>query len=254
MTKPKRKAILERSRLDSGQLTVFPGCSKLCTVLADLWRSSGRTFPELCPVCSLLLPAAIASPLGLHFCKLDKPSSCRLSVTRCSPLTLVPCAALPPAYQWLHVSWGVLNWMQHFWCNCRSVKKKKISPELLRILIDQCSPCCPSRPLGSFLQEKLVFSLHCCTDLFSPHRILHLSLLNFMRFLTAHFSALLTALWMALPVSILQLVKGDQDSLQASGFYIFLLSLTLWGTSRRLLYSYHYHACILGDSKWASCS
>ena len=114
------------------------------------------------------------------------------------------------------------------WCNLLSVKQKQrnISPDLLATLMPDMQGffatlvqhhwlafTLSSLKTPRFFSAKLctswsVFSLYCHMGLFSPCRILHLSLLNFLKFLPAHFCILLTVLWMALPISLSELSIG----------------------------------------------
>lgn len=100
------------------------------------WSLREFFLPQLCPVCFLFLPAAVGSPLGLHFSRLDKPSACCYSIIRSSP-----------HHQYL--SWGAPNWTWHFW-------HRTISPELLAILM-------PDRQgiFAASVHHWLAFSLSC---------------------------------------------------------------------------------------------
>lgn len=84
MTRPKGKAIERRSGLDSRKLT--HGLPRLQqTLYSPCWSRREFLLPQLCPVFSLLLPVAVGSPLGLHFSRLDKPSSHDVSMTYSGP-------------------------------------------------------------------------------------------------------------------------------------------------------------------------
>lgn len=117
------------------------------------------------------------------------------------------------------------NRMQHFWCNLVSVtqKQRNISADLLAILMPDKQGFFTTlvhyslvvtlsslRTPRFFSAERHtswpVFSLPCSMGLFSPRRISHLSVLNFMKSLPSHFSILLTALWMALTCQYISVV------------------------------------------------